>query len=229
LQSFEIQALQEHTPSLAEMAAHYIQAMRAVQPEGPYHLCGWSMGGVIAFEVARQLEAQAEEVAFLGLIDSYLPLVEEDLDERALLAEFISSLVGGVETAFSQGYAEMPDITPELQMEYLLREAQQANILPAGVDVAYLGRLFSIFKKNREALALYQPQAYGGPVTLFQASVLSQGNQVEITHGWHNFVAHIESTHTVPGDHYSLLRDPHVETLARQMQQSLKGSVIQHV
>ena len=51
---------------IEEMASIYIEAMRAVQPEGPYFLGGWSVGGVVAFEMARQLEAQGEQVALLA-------------------------------------------------------------------------------------------------------------------------------------------------------------------
>ncbi|MBA2679919.1 MAG: amino acid adenylation domain-containing protein [Ktedonobacteraceae bacterium] len=229
LQSFAIHAMQEECPSLVEMAAHYIKAIREIQPEAPYCLCGWSMGGVIAFEMARQLEEQGDEVAFLGLIDSYLPLVDQDLNERALLTQFINDLVGGADTSFVQSYAEMPDLSPEVQMEYLLQEVQRANILPQGIDVAYLRRLFTTFKKNRTAFSLYQIQSYGGRASLFQASVHSQGEQVEITHGWNRFVAHIETTHTVSGDHYSILRDPHVGLLAQHIQNSLQASAVQHI
>jgi thioesterase domain-containing protein/acyl carrier protein len=227
LQSFEIHALKEEGPTLVEMATHYLKAIREVQPEAPYYLCGWSMGGVIAFEIARQLEAQGETVAFLGLIDSYLPLVSENLDERELLTQFITDLVGGADTTFVQGYTDMPDVSPDVQMEYLLQEIQRANILPQGVDLSYIRRLFSTFKKNRTAFAHYQLQPYGGRATLFQASTFAQGEQVEITHGWHRFVAQIETTHTVPGDHYSILRDPHISVLARSIQSSLHSSTDQ--
>jgi acyl-coenzyme A synthetase/AMP-(fatty) acid ligase/thioesterase domain-containing protein/acyl carrier protein len=57
--------------SVEEMAKSYIETMRVNQPRGPYYLCGHSSGGVVAFEMARQLDADREEVAFLGLIDSY--------------------------------------------------------------------------------------------------------------------------------------------------------------
>lgn len=229
LQSFEVHALREEGPSLVEMAAHYIKAIREIQPEAPYYLCGWSMGGVIAFEMARQLEEQGDAVAFLGLIDSYLPLVAEDLDERALLTQFINDLVGGADTTFVQSYADMPDVSPEVQMEYLLQEVQRANILPRGVDLAYIRRLFSTFKKNRTAFSQYPIQSYGGCVSLFQASTFSQGEQVEITHGWNRYVAHIETTHTLPGDHYSILRDPHVGLLAQHIQRSLQACAIQPI
>lgn len=55
-----------------DLAAGYVQRMREALPQGPYRLAGWSAGGVLAFEVARQLLALGEQVEFLGLIDSWL-------------------------------------------------------------------------------------------------------------------------------------------------------------
>src|SRR5262249_45612234 len=51
--------------SLEEMAAEYVAAIRAVQPHGPYHLGGWSMGGVVAYEIAQQLRKQGESLGLL--------------------------------------------------------------------------------------------------------------------------------------------------------------------
>jgi thioesterase domain-containing protein len=57
--------------SIEEMATHYLEVIRGVQPRGPYLLCGYSIGGYVAIEMARQLEAQEEPVPFLGLLDSH--------------------------------------------------------------------------------------------------------------------------------------------------------------
>jgi thioesterase domain-containing protein len=53
------------------MAALYLRAIRAVQPQGPYFLGGWSFGGVVAFEMAQQLQAQGQAVALLAMLDAY--------------------------------------------------------------------------------------------------------------------------------------------------------------
>ena len=58
-----------HT-SLREMAEHYVREIRSLQPVGPYHLCGFSLGGLIAFEVAQELRRQNQQVAVLTLLDS---------------------------------------------------------------------------------------------------------------------------------------------------------------
>jgi len=73
--------------SLVELAASYLGDLRSAQPRGPYRLCGWSFGGVVAFEMAAQLIAAGQDVAFLTLLDTRVhltgapPLIatEEDL------------------------------------------------------------------------------------------------------------------------------------------------------
>jgi thioesterase domain-containing protein len=80
------------------MAADYCQMIRGVQPEGPYHLLGWSLGGTLAAMVAAFLEADAQTVVFLGLIDPYIPgidLPEPDDDWKRDLSDFISVIIPG--------------------------------------------------------------------------------------------------------------------------------------
>jgi thioesterase domain-containing protein/acyl carrier protein len=73
--------------TVEEMAQVYVGALRRVQPSGPYRLVGWSFGGVIAFEMARQLRAAGESVALLTLLDSRCPRGEVELTEAEVRAE----------------------------------------------------------------------------------------------------------------------------------------------
>ncbi|MEH2381686.1 MAG: amino acid adenylation domain-containing protein [Nostoc sp.] len=60
--------------NIEDMAAHYIEALRSVQPKGPYFLGGWSFGGWVAFEMAQQLQKSGEEVALLAVLDTLAPI-----------------------------------------------------------------------------------------------------------------------------------------------------------
>ena len=75
------------------MAAYYINAMRTVQAEGPYLLGGWSMGGVVAFEMAQQLHAQGQRAALLALLDTRIPTADEEFADEdfevTLLVDFV--------------------------------------------------------------------------------------------------------------------------------------------
>ncbi|MFD8788629.1 amino acid adenylation domain-containing protein, partial [Kitasatospora sp. NPDC059599] len=73
--------------SITEMAAQYVERMRSVQPAGPYHLLGWSFGGVVAQEIAAQLRDQGEQVAALVLLDAHLPTRPAGAPEDAGRAE----------------------------------------------------------------------------------------------------------------------------------------------
>ena len=82
---------------IESMAARYIEELRGVQSEGPYMLGGWSLGGVIAFEMAQQLRGQGFEVSLLALFDSYVPATPgppTEIDDDALLVQFTSDISG---------------------------------------------------------------------------------------------------------------------------------------
>ncbi|MFC3578474.1 alpha/beta fold hydrolase [Streptomyces yaanensis] len=73
LQARGISGEAEFAASLTEMAQDYIEQMRTVQPTGPYRLLGWSHGGLVAHEVAVQLQAAGDEVSALIILDVYPP------------------------------------------------------------------------------------------------------------------------------------------------------------
>lgn len=64
------------------LATRLLSAMRSVQPHGPYRLAGWSFGGLLAYEIAIQLEGMDEEVEFIGLLDTYMPRLVDQGRER---------------------------------------------------------------------------------------------------------------------------------------------------
>jgi|GEM_PF-5180924 len=85
VQRFMMEGKDETTLHTIEaQAAIVVDAIRAVQPEGPYHLCGWSYGGVLAWEVARQL-SEGDSVNFIGLIDPQLPHTLQTFSRNALI------------------------------------------------------------------------------------------------------------------------------------------------
>jgi thioesterase domain-containing protein len=85
--------------TMARQAELAIAGIRAVQPHGPYYLCGWSYGGVLTVEIARQLQAQGEKIKYIGLIDPQTPdqlraLSQAGLKKRLLMhINYISGLM----------------------------------------------------------------------------------------------------------------------------------------
>jgi thioesterase domain-containing protein/aryl carrier-like protein len=95
--------------SIREMAADYVEQVRSVQPAGPYHLVGWSLGGVVAQEMAAQLQAAGEEIAALVLMDAYPfdPKLDDSVDDEEL-SQLTDSSRGGVFASISA--EELPPI-----------------------------------------------------------------------------------------------------------------------
>ncbi|MGY2063233.1 alpha/beta fold hydrolase, partial [Nocardia gipuzkoensis] len=98
LQAPHVSGTDEHS-SIIEAAKDYVAHIRSVRPHGPYHLLGWSLGGLIAQEIAVQLQEAGEEVALLAMMDSY-QLSDEWLEHAIpgiadIIGEFGSDLLGG--------------------------------------------------------------------------------------------------------------------------------------
>ena len=201
-----------------EMASRYIEELRAVQPEGPYLLGGWSVGGVIAFEMARQLEAEGQGVALLGLFDSITPDAAQasaELTETDLLFSFAQHL--GLTTAFlSDSLEHLLQATADEQLGAIMEQAKAAYLLPPGIRLCDAQRLWKVFKSNVYAVRNYRPQAYAGRLTLFRAGErpLTAQEKNDPTAGWGVLATGGVEVQTMPGDHFTLLREPHVRALA---------------
>jgi amino acid adenylation domain-containing protein len=209
-----------HPGGIEGLAALYVAAIRSVQAKGPYHLGGWSMGGVIAYEMARQLQQAGEQIGTLALIESYTPeavqaFEQEYLDknplpgddgETLLLTMFARELgLDGAEAMSAQATVA-PDLT--LRLDELFEQAKQAGLLPEDIDSAQLHRLFSVFEANVRAMNRYNPGQYRGDVRLLYADRANQEG------GWAELINGDLSIEAVPGDHYSILRQPNVQFLA---------------
>jgi FkbM family methyltransferase len=208
-----------HPPytEVESMAAHYVEALCAAQPEGPYLLGGYSMGGVVAFEMARQLRAQGREVALLALLDVKAPGAEgaSDEDDVSLLASFARDLGLSLDK-LKVSLPELQQLGQDEQLSSLLGQARDAGIVPPELDLPQLRRLLNVFRANARAMRSYGPQVYdGGRVTLFNAgeTVAKKGNDPAAE--WGRLATGGVEAYTVSGDHYSFIREPQVASLAR--------------
>jgi len=210
--------------SVEEMAADYVKAIRSVQPSGPYRLGGWSMGGVIAYEMARQLRDSGEPVALLALIDSYAPAVsvatEPEPDQLPLALLFARDLMGASLTDLPLDLEQLTGLEPDAMLERLLQLAASAGALPPGTDTEHVRALFRVFEANLRASRRYEAPATQGRVVLFKAKDDAQG--LPDDGGWSALVGDALERHLLPGDHYGLLRAPGVRALAELLREALK-------
>jgi amino acid adenylation domain-containing protein len=176
-----------------DMAAHYIGEMRSVQPEGPYYLGGLSFGGAVAFEMARQLHAQGQEVGLVALFDTFPGKYES----KAVL--FLKFLL----------------LPASHKIRYLVRKSGEASSF---VQDLFLPRAQNNVRKAcREAANHYVAKAYPGRVVLFRASDKSLRGLEDPLVGWSELALGGVQVHEITGSHTGIMAEPQVSDLARQL------------
>ncbi|MCP5049057.1 MAG: AMP-binding protein [bacterium] len=229
--------------SIDTIAQSYIESIKKLQPQGPYYIVGWSLGGTIAFEMVRQLEQQNQPVAFLSLIDAVVPHspLEETVTPLTIEAElsFVNGFIPGIEKEESLLQAiDAKDINRFwlLLKEYLeanhadpapIREVVMthgAHIVP-GSDSLTIGQLLQYLNMGRTlraARASYMPMGkIHTPVHYFAAEDTKSRKIIDET-GWNRFCQTPVTVQDVPGDHYSIFKSPIVEEFARRLAGTLR-------
>jgi thioesterase domain-containing protein len=218
LQALGLSGEQKPLTRIEDMAAHYIEALQTIQPQGPYYLGGWSLGGIIAFEMAQQLHQQGYEVALLALIDSYMPTVvnkSEAIDDAMLVASIAQDLGGIFGQNLSVSVDQLRQLNPDEQLNYVLEKAKRLNILPPEIGQQQMHQMLAVFKANHQAMYSYIPQIYPGKVTLLCASEqLVESNQ---SSSWGKLAAGGIEVHQIQGNHYTIVQEPQVQVLAKRL------------
>ncbi|WP_290705916.1 thioesterase domain-containing protein, partial [Gordonia sp. UBA5067] len=159
LQNPAVVAGEEPLADIGAFADRYIAEIKAVSPTGPYHLLGWSLGGVIAFEVATRLQAAGDEVAFLGLMDP-------------AAGEVYSALVPREE--HDATVAELEHAWQEQQLGAgggeSMGETLDAQFAAAGFATKeQTRRIIDAFAAGADLLAPYRPGRFAGRALFFNA------------------------------------------------------------
>jgi len=200
--------LPPHT-QVEEMAAHYVRAIRGLQPEGPYYLGGWSSGGVLAFEVARQFAVQGQQIALLALFDAAMPGPDQSFSQDDFLPMLLMLFPG----AGKESLHYLKELSPEEQLAYFSERAEQAQLVIAGANPEHAQHVFEVFQANLSAMLDYRPLPYTGQVTLFRASDQSTPMHSDPYLGWSLWADSVE-THEVPGDHVTMFQEPTISAVA---------------
>ena len=215
LQSAGLYGEREPLTRIEDMARLYIEALQTIQPQGPYQLGGWSLGGVVAFEMAQQLRQQGHQIKLLALIDSYVPShFPSDIDETQLMTLFTRDLSGIFGNPLTLEKRQQRESDSYQQLNFTLEQAKKLNDLPAHLKQQH--QLWQVFKANRLAMTRYQPQSYIGQLIWFGASD-SRITASQAVSEWQALATGGIETYTFPGDHYSLLQEPTVKLLAEKL------------
>ena len=173
--------------TVVDMAAHFIKEIRTVRPHGPYLLSGYSFGGIIAYEIAQQLVAAGEEVPVLVLFDTYDPKEYIAVMKRETRPH--QPIKVGIVRRIAQFYFD------------------RGKALPLRLRHTYIIDMY-----NR-AVKSYQVKPYTGGITLLRTAE-STG---PVDMGWAPLAKGGVEIREVPGNHYNMVKEPHVEGLAREL------------
>ncbi|MDF5728042.1 MAG: SDR family NAD(P)-dependent oxidoreductase [Rhizonema sp. PD38] len=211
-----------------DMASHYIHEIQTIQPNGPYFIAGFSLGGMIAFEMAQQFHRQGEKVALLALMDSVRPGYSKRLPF------FIRTFIH-LYKVLQQGPAYLWQNAAGWWKhgKFLLKQRYERylNSPPPVVDVTQPLSGIEMYVKveqiNLRAMREYLFQVYPGKITLLRTSDQTRshdsvGMQYDPQLGWGDISAGGLEIHHISGPHIYLLEKPYVKGLAEKLQDCLE-------
>jgi thioesterase domain-containing protein/acyl carrier protein len=231
LKTGDLQQFQAMFSNVSAIADHYLNAIRQVQPCGPYYLAGESFGGVIAYEIAQKLQAAGEEVKLVAMMDSGAPNLQIQTSRiqrlqihGQILLENGLMYLPELQQALWQRVMDLMDwLAPKLGLaagrtQRNLQESTNATqaILPtpqvAEIDLRKIVR--------EQACTAYWPLVYEGRTVLFRALERDPFEGDDPTLGWGLRVPNLQ-VFEVPGDHLSILKSPNVQIMAEQLRSYL--------
>ena len=113
-------------------------------------------------------------------------------------------------------------LEPDQQVKYLFEQAKQQAIFLPEIEIEQIQNLWEVFQTNLIAMYHYQPKAYSGSIILLNASETPPEVIEDPTHGWGHLVLDEIQTHTITGDHYTIMKAPQVECLTEKLNNYLK-------
>lgn len=222
-----------------DLAAAHLREIRKIQAEGPYRIAGHCFGGLVAFEIAQQLLRAGETIDLLMLIDvparrPAAPLPTDDTGWLVKLAAVIRESSGCDLELSEQG---LRGLTAEAQLELFRDRMMAAGFLPPGAGVAQVRGLLRVFAASGAAdYAPHEPQAL--PIALFRAGEFhpdydftaadDPGTTLTASSmGWQAYASSPVEVIVVPGNHITMMSEPHVAELAEKMRACLDHLAMQ--
>ncbi|MDQ0418594.1 amino acid adenylation domain-containing protein/non-ribosomal peptide synthase protein (TIGR01720 family) [Croceifilum oryzae] len=195
--------------TLSEVVGLYIEEMKHVQPEGPYRLGGWSLGGTIAYEIATELQRRGEEVEMVVLMDTKVPSKEDYTTEETMLSYIWKHFTHLDPTELGEEFLHQQDM--------LIEQLMAEGVLPQGADLASLQQLANAHRKSLNVMAECTLQPYSGEVIYFSAE---EGE--ELFTDWKPLLQGKVNMFSVPGTHEEIVFSPTVEKVAEHFVNELE-------
>jgi amino acid adenylation domain-containing protein len=207
------------------MTGEYFEAVKARQPQGPYFLCGYSFGGLVAFELARRLSDRGDEVAFVGLIAT-LPPGHRLLRLWAWAAYLYRRLARGVSDLKSLPFrATRGHTSNEAERPLVLGDASQGRdeAEAGGFAAGALADLQAIALSALSASIAYRPGTYTGELTIFEP--VTRDLRLPSSAMLWSHHARALRLHSLKGRHDDMLVGANAETAAQLLTRCLEAAV----
>jgi len=194
--------------SVEEMAARFIAEIRSLAPDQRYHLIGYSFGGLITFEMGRRMRADGDEIGSTILLDAFTSTAGRSRPPIARIAIHVKRFLR------KSARARFQHIKPHRNADQEIPESA----------VTLMPHIEQVNQLNRRAYDNYRPGPHDGDVTLIQAMERPDWIEfciVDPTGGWGDFVKGKLEIKQCPGNHLTMMEEPHLPQLADILNQSL--------
>lgn len=223
LQAKGINGIDEPLDNIEDIAAYYIESIRANNPDGPYALAGYSFGGIIAFEMVRQLTAMGKEVKLLAMFDTY---AEQSHDHdpwpvrvweasRIFVRKFLYTFV-----LLARDPRQTIDYKIDINTRRL-KELYWKIWYGEEQHKAFRDTSYRVDKSNRRAWRNYRLTPQPVKIELFRAKIRTYYLDDFEFLGWKPFALKGVNVHEVPGDHNYLFASPNDKEFGRILQNVL--------
>jgi thioesterase domain-containing protein len=199
----DVYGLENHAATtsapLEELARRYAAAINACRPDGPCEVVGYSLGGLVALETARQLARSGREVALTGILDTAPPTVPVAPENTSVALSMISYILG-----LKPPFDPQTVGTDSELISLLSLRAVEARVLPSSLAFDYVSAMVRTWTWNGQAADSYRAPAYHGPTAIL---FTRNGDAIRHRELWRTFAPGTVRTKIVDLDHMTLIRD----------------------
>jgi thioesterase domain-containing protein/acyl carrier protein len=218
------QAAKLKDPTFESMAKHYLEALSKKFNPGGYYLGGWSMGGMIAYEMAQQLRAGGKSIPEpLILIDSFIPSVLK-VKNRAISVNYwlVKDLEEkfGIKTGVTEESCKSESYDETL---HRITSGIESSGLGTAKEIGHLVKnIFSFYKSSLVAIERYDIKPYPNQIVLFRAGDSYDGAERPEKNGWDTVAANLTCV-PISGNHFTMLKGTNVKSVAEQIERLWKA------
>lgn len=202
---------------IEDMAADYLPLIQAVQPQGPFLLGGWSLGGMVAFEMAQQLEAQGQSVALLVLVDTVLGEGGKPAPKKRSVKQ-MAQFARGQGLRLHPG--ELKGFPPEARLGHVVDRLQGGRPMPPRQSLAQAHSQSLLYERLRwfhnHAMNQYCPRRCNSRIVLCLSGERPAEEIAVLHREWNRLAPRVE-LEIIPGSHGTMIAEPGVKVLAERL------------